>query len=95
MDEYVTKQELSEFKKEVRAKFECFQSENTDVKIWQSKYGTKIENIDEKVNELTDSLKEVLSKPQHRWDTVVSSAISAVVGGGVGAIIATVFNGMS
>ena len=106
MEEYATKQELSEFKKEVRAELKCFQSDHTDIKVWQGTYGTKIENIDQKVNELSDSLKEkvnelneslkeILSRPQRRWDSVVAAAISAIIGGGIGAIIANLFNGVS
>jgi len=94
MDEYVTKAELAEFKKEVRTKLECFQSENTEIKIWQSKYGTKIENIDFKINELSDQIRELLSKPQKRWDIVVAAAISALVGGGISILIASVISGV-
>ena len=65
-----------------------------ETKQWQSKYGEKIENIQNNVETLTKSIAEMLSKPQKRWDTVVSSAIAALVGGGIGVLVTTIINGI-
>jgi len=40
---------------------------------------------------MTISIQELLNKPQRRWEMVVASAISAIVGGAIAAIIARLF----
>lgn len=68
---------------DIRKLFRCTDETNR----WQGKYGEKIDNI-------ADSIKALLDKPQKRWDMVVASAISAVVGGGIGAAILSIFGGV-
>ena len=62
-----------------------------ETKIWQATYGEKISNIENNVKKMTESIEVLLGKPQRRWDMVVASAISAVVGGTLMAIVSRAF----
>lgn len=66
--DYVTYDEFTALKKEV----EFLRAENNDSKVWQAKYGERIDTIYKLVEDLS-------SKPQKRWDTVIASFISAVI----------------
>lgn len=62
---------------------------------WQGRYGEKIENIEKSISGLMVSMQTLLDKPQKRWDMVVASAISAVVGSVItGSISLVLFKGM-
>jgi len=65
-----------------------------ETKIWQGIFGVKIDNIEKSLVAMTADIKSLLEKPQKRWDAVVASAISAVVGGVIGVMLASVFGGI-
>lgn len=47
-----------------------------DVRVWQAKYGERIDTICDLVKNLSD-------KPQKRWDAVIAAIIAAVISGAV------------
>lgn len=80
---------------EIAARFEknekdiaALQSCATDTRVWQAENGAYIREIKDKMTQFAFDLKELASKPQKRWDTVVTTAIIAIVTGVVGYILA-------
>lgn len=67
--------------------FTC--TDNTNV--WQGKYGEKIDTIEKSIDKMALSIQALLDKPQKRWDGVVNSSITAIVGGIIGVILTTIF----
>lgn len=82
-----TSSRFERIEEDIKKLFTCTDNSN----VWQGKYGEKIENIEKAMETLNTSIKELLSKPQKRWEMVIASAISAVVGGAIAAIIARLF----
>jgi len=75
---------------DVRKLFRCTDETNR----WQGRFGEKIENMEKSLFAMTSDIKSLLEKPQRRWDSAVASAISAIVGGVIGVMIASVFGGV-
>ena len=82
-----TSSRFERIEEDIKKLFTCTDNSN----VWQGKYGEKIETIEKGIDKMTISIQELLNKPQRRWETVIASAISAVVGGGIAAIIARLF----
>lgn len=53
----------------------------------------RYKRILEELEELKNTIKPLTEKPQKRWDTAVTSTITAIVGGIVGFIISKIFGG--
>ena len=82
--------ELERMQKDIETLF----SRTNETREWQAKFGEKIENINTNISELKDSICKVLELPQRRWEAVVAAAISALVGGAIGAFIMAVAGGI-
>lgn len=59
------------------------------MEVWQGKYGEKIDKIESDIGRLTQSIDKLLEIPSKRWDTIVTVAITALVSGVIGSIIAS------
>jgi len=68
MDNCVTREEFDS----LREKVEWLSNQNNDTKVWEAKYGERIDAIYDKVNAL-------LASPQKRWDSVVAAFIASFI----------------
>jgi len=66
MNEYVTREEFQT----LSGRVDVIAGQTNESKIWQGKYGERIDNIYKIVEDLS-------SKPQKRWDTLIASIITA------------------
>ena len=100
--EYVTKEEFLIYKKEIGEEVKGLRAQIMKTVEWQGKYGERIDKLPEIMSMLItpindrlvgveNKFNELLAKPQRRWDMVVASAISAIVGGTLMAIVSRVF----
>jgi len=75
---------------DIRKLFKCTDESNR----FQGRVEVKIENIEKSLATMTADIKSLLEKPQRRWDTLVTVAITALVSGVIGVMIASVFGGV-
>ena len=75
---------------DIRKLFKCTDESNR----FQGRVEVKIENIEKSLATMTADIKSLLDKPQRRWDTLVTVAITALVRGVIGVMIASVFGGV-
>lgn len=55
-----------------------------------TKLETKLDSIDEKLDELSDTMKALVDKPARRWDAIVDKAIWAVAAAVIAFLLARI-----
>ena len=75
---------------DIRKLFKCTDESNR----FQGRMEEKMTNIEKSIDSIVMDVKTLLGKPQRRWDTIVTVAITALVSGVIGVMIASVFGGM-
>ena len=68
MENCVTREEFDA----LREKVEWLSNQNNDTKVWEAKYGERIDAIYDKVNDLYNN-------PKKRWDSVVAAFIASFI----------------
>lgn len=53
----------------------------------------EIKHMREDLNKVTNKVTEIESKPQKRWDTLITAAISALTSGVLGFVVAQLIGG--
>lgn len=61
-------------------KIKTLEEKAEDVRVWQAKYGTYID-------EIRDTVKGLADKPQKRWDTLIAAFIAAAVSAAVSVLV--------
>jgi hypothetical protein len=97
MSEYVTIEEFNSLKKDVEridGRMGLLEQDSRDMRDWQKENGVLIKNINKSVETLISDVKELASKPEKRWDLVVTAAIAAVVTAFITAIVSGIMPGI-
>ena len=58
-----------------------------DLVITVKTLATRDENVEADVKEIKSDVKDIVSKPAKRWDTIIASIITAIVAGIIGYLL--------
>ena len=58
-----------------------------DLVITVKTLATREENVESDVKEIKTDVKDIISKPAKRWDTIIASIITAIVAGIIGYLL--------
>lgn len=58
-----------------------------DLVITVKTLATREENVEADVKEIKSDVKDIVSKPAKRWDTIIASIITAIVAGIIGYLL--------
>lgn len=58
-----------------------------DLVITVKTLATREENVEADVKEIKTDVKDIISKPAKRWDTIIASIITAIVAGIIGYLL--------
>ena len=85
---YVTREDFEQYKKDVDARFNDTNNKTTDVLVKLTEVSTKFDGLDLKVNSIDKKLEEIFAKGRNNVNTVLMSCLT----GTLGIIIAYVFS---
>ena len=58
-----------------------------DLVITVKTLATREENVEADVKEIKSDVKDIVSKPAKRWDTIIASIITAIIAGIIGYLL--------